>query len=456
MVETVALIHTVKQDCNITKLVAEMLVGNIGEIKPTIDLASGLGFTYPQVEGILGLSTEEVITIVELLANEDVLGRQFYDKLLICPYCQSPNLRHDLICPKCSSKNIAKGRILEHFTCANIGLEDEYVVAGRYMCPKCKKELRFLGTDYRSLGVNYKCHHCGKVSSKATLKWQCLKCALSFVESEASETVLYSYQINGGTKASTWLEFEIGPKAKFIEFLKDQGYEVIERARVNSTSSKSGAEHTLDILAQRNDGFVTYTIGVGVVIDSKDDEVSLGEVFRFDDKAYDLGIHDKVLLVVHGLSQEAKQFAQRQRIKVVEDKDLENFLSSAVSSPPRQVIKEPFEFETKTKLLGYLKSLGYVVEEKARVRGRSGAEYTLDVLASNDDGIIAHTLSIGILIAENEVNLDAVSSFDTKAYDIGIHDKVLLVSPRLSPEARQFAQQQKIKVIEVENPAALA
>jgi len=32
----------------------------------------------------------------------------------------------------------------------------------------------------------------------------------------------------------------------------------------------------------------------------------------------------------------------------------------------------------------------------------------------------------------------------------------LLVSPRLSPEARQFAQQQKIKVIEVENPAALA
>ena len=35
------------------------------------------------------------------------------------------------------------------------------------------------------------------------------------------------------------------------------------------------------------------------------------------------------------------------------------------------------------------------------------------------------------------------------------HDKVLLVSPRLNREAQQLAQQQRIKVIEVENQADL-
>jgi hypothetical protein len=49
-----------------------------------------------------------------------------------------------------------------------------------------------------------------------------------------------------------------------------------------------------------------------------------------------------------------------------------------------------------------------------------------------------------------------VSAYDTKAYDIGIHDKVLLVSPALSEEARLFAGQQKIKVIEVPDAAALS
>ena len=212
----------------------------------------------------------------------------------------------------------------------------------------------------------------------------------------------------------------------------------------------------LDILARQDDGFITYTIGIGILIDSGGQEIGLEEVFTFDDKAYDLGIYDKVLLVVPRLNHEARQFAQRQQIKVFEDEDLQAFLASAVPSARGRVQKGPFKFETKAKLLEHLRSLGYKVEEKAKVQGRSGAEHILDILAYNDDGIITHTLGINVIVLENEVGLDAVSSFDTKAYDLGIHDKVLLVSPGLSEEAGHFAQYQRIKVIEVDDPAKLA
>ncbi|GAH81060.1 unnamed protein product [marine sediment metagenome] len=41
-------------------------------------------------------------------------------------------------------------------------------------------------------------------------------------------------------------------------------------------------------------------------------------------KAYDIGILDKVFIAVPGLAREAKQFAQRQRIKAYEAEELES------------------------------------------------------------------------------------------------------------------------------------
>ncbi len=107
-------------------------------------------------------------------------------------------------------------------------------------------------------------------------------------------------------------------------------------------------------------------------------------------------------------------------------------------------------------MLKYLQGQGYRTEEKARIRGRSGAEYTMDIIAYYDDGLFTHTISIGILVDPKGVSLEAVSAYDTKAYDIGIHDKILLASPGLAKEAQQFAEQQKIKIINIENAATLA
>src|SRR4030043_1248959 len=382
MVEVIDVIRIVKQDPKAIKLVKEFLAGNISEVKPTTNLDASNGFAYPEVESLLEVKTQEAVTTLEFLASEDILSKNIRGHILFCPKCQSPNLKTGFGCPNCGSGNIGKGRILEHFTCRN-SLEDDYHADnGKYICPKCKQELQFLGTDYQSLGINYKCRDCGEISKDAASIWHCLQCSKFFPEYTAKETVLYSYHLNAEKKRK--MEFELEERPLFVDLLKKQGYDVVESANVNGTT-KSGAKHLIDILAKRDDGLITYIIGVGILI-SQAKEVSLAEVFTFDNKVYDLGIHDKVLLVVPKLDQEASRYARQQRIKILEEKDLEAILKSPPPSSQKQASHKPFVFENKAKLLDHLKSSGYRFEEKPKILGRSGVEHIFDILAFNDDG----------------------------------------------------------------------
>ena len=351
MIQIIEASQTASHDTKVLNLIKEMMDGRIEEIRPTIDFTRESGAVYPQVETMLGKGTDDVITILNRLVEENVLEARFYDRLIFCPSCNSMNLRPSQKCPKCGSGNIAKGRIIEHFACGKNGLEEEFTISGKYICPHCGKPLKFLGTDYRSLGVNYKCRSCGALSTEITLKWQCLKCSSTLSDEEVKVQVINSYVLN--EQSRNWLTFDTGYKSKFIDYLKRQGYEVFEKAKVGSGSG-SGATHVLDMLARRDDGFLSFVLGIGIAIGNDNEEIGLEEVFRFDNKVYDLGIHDKILLAVPGLNNEARQFAQRQRIKSFNAREIEGFLSGVGESLARPVLKLPFIFESRTQLLKYL------------------------------------------------------------------------------------------------------
>jgi len=232
-------------------------------------------------------------------------------------------------------------------------------------------------------------------------------------------------------------------KSQFIERLGSQGYEVEPYATL---TGKSGGEHSFDILARRNDGFIAYTIAMGILTSDDDSEIGLGEVFSFDDKCYDCGIKDKILIAFPKLDPAASHFAQNQQIKVFSGEGLEIFLASPPPTPlPKEV---PINWGTKTQFLESLANLGYKVEERAKVKGKSGTEYTFDILADMDDGFIAHKLGIDVMTGE-EVSLNQISLFNTKAYDAGIHNKILLISGKLASEAEQFAQLQRVRIIKI-------
>ena len=236
---------------------------------------------------------------------------------------------------------------------------------------------------------------------------------------------------------------EIGPelKAQIREYLGQQGYEVTEGAKL---PGKSGIEHTFDMLAQRNDGFTSYNIAIGIAAGG-DRDIEVGTIFSFANKAYDCGILDRILIAIPELSQETKQLARKQRIKVIDGEQIGQLLTLKPAQPVKP--EEPVRFETKEDLVKSLANRGYEVKEKAKIKGRSGVEYTFDILAHTENDQVEHKLAIDFLNGEKEVNLEQVMLFDTKAYEAGVDEKVIVVSVELSPEAQQFAQHQQIKVL---------
>jgi predicted Zn-ribbon and HTH transcriptional regulator len=439
--ETEQAITGILKDEEGMKLVSEMLGAKIVDIKPQFDFTTEPGFIYPVVEQTLNVKGKKAIAILESLADKGILKKSFYDRLLRCQRCHSINLRPSTHCPKCNSGNIARGRILEHSVCGYVGVEDEFTSAGKYVCPRCKMELRTMGADYQSRGVLHKCRDCGEVFNVSVIKWRCLKCSSLADEDKIDEVNIYAYSLDE-TKRS-WLEFELQPKPQFVDLLRRHGYEVTGNARVKG---RSGAEHSIDILATRDDGLVSHSIAIGIEIARE--KVGLDRVLDFDVKAYDSGFHNKVLIVLPELGEEAKKFAQLQRIEILESKELERVLARGVPRAAGKIEKEPFEFKSKAQLVQYLERQGYTVKKNAKVEGRSGAEHSIDILATRDEGIITHRIAIDVQVAKKPIGLDKVFKFDDKAYDAGILDKVVIGVPGLTREARQFAWHQGTAVFE--------
>ena len=431
----------IERDEREMKLVGAMLEAKIVDIKPQLDFTTELGFVYPVVEQAVKVKGKEAVGIVESLTDKDILKRSFFDRLIRCHRCQSINLRPSTHCPKCGSGDIARGRILEHLACGYVGVEEEFTTKGKYICPRCKLELRTLGTDYQSRGVLRKCRDCSEIFNVPLIKWRCLKCSSLSDEDQISEVNIYAYSLDE-TKRN-WLEFELQPKVQFLEFLKRHGYKVTENARMKG---RSGAEHSIDMLATRDDGVITHNIAIGVEIAR--DKIGLDRIMDFDVKAFDSGVHDKVLIIIPALGEEAAKFADYHGIKVFDPKDLQTLLTSGPQPGPK-IVKEPFEFKSKSQLIQYLEKQGYKVKENAEVKGRSGAAHNIDILATKDEGIITHRIAIGTEVDEKPMGLDRVFDFDDKAYDAGILDKVFIAVPGLTKEARQFAQRQGIRVFEV-------
>ncbi|MCJ7514618.1 MAG: Flp pilus assembly complex ATPase component TadA, partial [Dehalococcoidia bacterium] len=235
-------------------------------------------------------------------------------------------------------------------------------------------------------------------------------------------------------------------ESQFVQRLKQHGYEVTKEAKVKGSS---GAEHTFAMMAHKDDGLFSYDVVIGLSV-SQREEVGLGAVFNFDEKANDAGMADRVFLAIPKLGSMAANFAQQEHIKVFDEKELNSFLGSA---PPAAKHHKPVEFGTKAQLLKSLTERGYKTEEKVKVKGISGAEHIFDTLAYINDGLITHPVSIDFLSADDEVGMEPVSLIDARAQDTGIVRSVLVASPKLSDEARQVAQKRQVKVFEAAKAA---
>jgi hypothetical protein len=431
------------RDEKAVKLLEAVLSGAIGDMKPQIDLDREMGYHYPEAAKIVSVPDKELLTLLEYLAKAGILERVFSEKYIYCPQCKSLNLTPGYYCVKCGSGRIIRGRILVHTACQYAGVEEEFTRSGKQVCPKCYQELRTSGQDFTSLGVLRKCRDCGEVFGHPAIKWRCLKCGAVVPEDKALEVDAYTYALTKKEDMRLMLTFEMNHKPRLIKFLQERGFEVHENAKAKG---RSGAEHTFDMLAVRDDGVVQHRIAVG--IENSAQELGIDRVFSFDDKAYDCGIHDKIMVVVPAMKKEAEALADQQKIKVIQSWDLDSVLGLSLPQVESSGVAESFRFTSKSALVDYLKKRGYEAEQYAVMRGTSGADHTFDMLATRDDGLTVHRIAIGIEVSDTAVKLDRVFEFDDKAYDCSVQDKVLIVVPVLGPEGKRFAERQKIPVFE--------
>jgi len=74
----------------------------------------------------------------------------------------------------------------------------------------------------------------------------------------------------------------------------------------------------------------------------------------------------------------------------------------------------------------------------------------LDILATRDDIVVKHFLAIDVFRndqSKEEIEIDEISNFDAITDDIGIHNKIIIAIPKLSPRAQKVAEAQKIRVL---------
>ena len=236
-------------------------------------------------------------------------------------------------------------------------------------------------------------------------------------------------------------------EGRFARKLKALGYKVEHDVTL---AGKFRTEYTFDLLARKSNGLISYVTAIGIIKHDNGHPIGLTEVFEFDDKCYNCDIWDKVLIALPELDSVASQFARGQQIKILSEESLKEFLALSVVKQDKKTVV--VGFNSKEQLLSSLVELGYTIEQDSKVKGKSGAEYTFDILAREDDGLIPHQLAIDVLTGER-VSLEEVSLFDKKTGDAEIQQRVLLISGELTTEAAQFAQQQKLNVIKLGSPS---
>jgi response regulator of citrate/malate metabolism/DNA-directed RNA polymerase subunit RPC12/RpoP len=112
-------------------------------------------------------------------------------KEVSCSQCASLRILPNFFCPACNSTKFAQVKLIEHFKCGNITVEDSYK---ENKCPKCNKEIKILGVDYKSIDNHYICNDCGDKFPEPSQDYICVTCSNRFSLDKAKWTTSEAYK----------------------------------------------------------------------------------------------------------------------------------------------------------------------------------------------------------------------------------------------------------------------
>ena len=104
-------------------------------------------------------------------------------KEILCNKCNSVNISQIFSCPKCTCSNFEQTKLIEHYDCGAIELENAFV---NEKCPQCHKEIKALGVDYRVMPNLFVCNDCEEKFPEPTMDLNCIRCGSKFSFTEAN------------------------------------------------------------------------------------------------------------------------------------------------------------------------------------------------------------------------------------------------------------------------------
>jgi response regulator of citrate/malate metabolism/predicted RNA-binding Zn-ribbon protein involved in translation (DUF1610 family) len=140
-------------------------------------LRSSTQMSLARISQYCDMKKEDVYTYLKGLESNGKILQLDAIKEIACNQCSSVKIGETFHCPKCNISNFKRGKLIEHFKCGNVSLEESYKDS---ICPKCHKEIKTIGIDYRTMENYYFCNDCGEKFAEILRQYVCLRCNNKF------------------------------------------------------------------------------------------------------------------------------------------------------------------------------------------------------------------------------------------------------------------------------------
>jgi uncharacterized protein YbaR (Trm112 family) len=242
-------------------------------------------------------------TLLRRLENIGILTASLFEKIFICPKCQTPtNVYARLKCPQCGSVNITIDRMIEHLACGTIHEERVFRVGNSMVCPTCKKPLQ-KAKEQRLIGLVCSCDKCRAHFEDPSQSFFCRKCEVDFNLTSGIITDVYTYYIN--EKTFDEMRSQIGIPA-VAKVLQKEGFEV------SMSGTIEGAAGQFSIVARKGQRVVVIDLG------SSEVEVGVEPVLGLFVKLLDAKPGIAIFGAIPRLTVRAREVAATHGIKVAE------------------------------------------------------------------------------------------------------------------------------------------
>lgn len=118
------------------------------------------------------------------------------DRVRFCPKCQTGHMNFIDLCPNCDSIDFDKTLMLHCFTCGHVAPEEAFVHNMTLVCPKCRTQLRHIGSDYDHPLESYECNSCSSRFIDPHVVAECMSCGTRSETDALTVNNIYSYVLS--------------------------------------------------------------------------------------------------------------------------------------------------------------------------------------------------------------------------------------------------------------------